>query len=98
MDARSMLRSTEFDPATPLGVSQARTLAREIADAVRDPKMHPSIPMKAARAVVDRRISAAELAQLLDHICAHRAGIDSPGAYFCACLKRIFQANEVPWR
>ncbi len=93
-----MLRSTEPQTESPLGVDQTRTLAREIADAVRDPKMHPSIAMKAARAIVDRRISPGELTEVLDHICSHRRTINSTGAYFCSCLKRIFQRNEVPWR
>lgn len=97
MDARQVLDSTHSEEIT-LGVSATRKLAREIADAVRDPKMHPSISMKAARAVVERKLSAEELTQLLNHICSHRRSIHSTGAYFCSCLKRLFQAEGIPWR
>jgi len=98
VDARTILRETEPAAASPLAMDQARSLAREISDAVRDPKMHPSIPMKAARAICDRKISAEELTQLLDHICSNRRTIKSTGAYFCSCMKRMFQAAGIQWR
>ena len=93
-----MLRDTEPVTQSPLGMTQARSLAREISDAVNDPKMHPRIAIKAARAICDRQISAEELTQLLDHICSNRQSINSTGAYFCSCLKRMFQAAGIQWR
>ena len=80
-----------------LGLERTKRLARQIMVAVSDPKMHHSIPMKAARAVVDGKVDPAELKELLDIIVAKGRTINTPGAYFCSSLKRIFQRCEVPW-
>lgn len=94
---RDQLFQSEDDE---LGLRRCRQLARQICDVVRDPAMHPSVPTRAARAVVDGRVDPAELVELLDVIGAmhaRRAFKKSPGAYFVTSIKRIFQRNEVPW-
>lgn len=84
-------------PTDPLGTSATRTVAQEIVEVVRDPRMHASIPLKVARAVVERRVSPMEVGEVLEAIEANRSTIRCTGAYFVACVKRIFQRNEVPW-
>lgn len=83
----------------PLGMDATRSVARSILDAVRDPKMHPSIAMRVARAITDGRLPKSELAEILDIIVALRTSgrVRSPGAYFMTSIKRLFQRNEIPW-
>lgn len=100
MEVRSLRDQLQHADGDELGLRRTRSLARQICDAVRDPAMHPSIPMKAARAVVDGKVDPAELVELLDIIAnmhARRAFKKSAGAYFVTSLKRIFQRCEVPW-
>lgn len=99
MNARQLREQTENVGGDYLAIDETRTIARQIADAVRDPKMHPTIAMKVARAVATRRISPDELIQILDYVVAKRVAgeLRSPGAYFVTSIKRVFQANEVPW-
>lgn len=92
----SVLRSVV---ESPLGTERVGLLAREVLRAVGDPKMHPGIAMRAARAVVDGKMETQELTEMLDIIASQRkAGrLRSPGAYFVTSLKRAFQRNEIAW-
>jgi hypothetical protein len=87
----------------PLGMDAVRAVARQIANTVRDEKMAPSITMKVARAVAERKLNASELTEVLDSIStiyarSGRAGFKvAPGAYFVSCMRRAFQRNEIPW-
>ena len=53
MHVRTLHDTLERTEGEELGIRRTRSLARQICDVVRDPNMHPTIPMKAARAVVD---------------------------------------------
>lgn len=92
-------RATEKTQRDPLGTEAVHDMARAISNAVHDPKMHPSIAIKVARAVVERKVSPNEIAELCDIIKAKRmAGqLRSPGAYFVTSVRRIFQAAEILW-
>lgn len=84
---------------SPLGTERVEQIAREVLRAVGDPKMHPGVAMRAARAVADGKLETQELTEMLDIIASQRkAGrLRSPGAYFVVSLKRSFQRNEIPW-
>lgn len=100
MEVRSLRDQLQQADGDELGIRRCRQLARQICDVVKDPAMHPSVPMRAARAVVDGKVDPAELVELLDIMSAmhaRRAFKKSPGAYFVTSIKRIFQRNEVPW-
>lgn len=99
MDARTIREQTQLPSPTDLQQKEVRLVARQIQDAVGDPRMHPTIPMKVARAAIERKISITELCELVDYIAAKRqAGeLRSPGAYFVTSIRRVFQANEVTW-
>jgi len=96
---RNLYRQTERTDADPLGTDAVRKCARAIMRSVGDPEMHPSIPTKVARAVVERKLSPESIAELCDIIEAKRkAGqLEKPGAYFVASIKRLFQRNDIPW-
>jgi hypothetical protein len=83
-----------------LGLTWVRKMAGAIRMDVGDPLMHPSIPMKVARALWEKRLTIDEVAELCDIVRTKRqAGeLDSPGAYFVASIKRMFQRHEIPWR
>lgn len=74
-------------------------IARHIMHKVGDAKMHPSISMKVARALIDNRVSRSEIDELLDIVERKRetGELRKPGAYFVTSVKRIFQREEVPW-
>lgn len=99
MEARDLLRQSEPETDNELAIDQTRNLATQIQNAVGDPRMHTSIPTRVARAIVDRQISASELAEILDIVADQRrkGRLRSPGAYFVTSIKRVFQRNEVPW-
>lgn len=84
----------------PLHTDQVRRLAREITAAVADPDMAASTPTKVARAVADGQLPARDLADVLDRIIVGRKSgeIASTGAYFTACVKRLFCRHGIPWR
>lgn len=86
-------------PTDPIGLDAARTIARQIIEIVRDPKMHHSIPLRVGRAIADRQLNPSELKEILDIVLTQRlAGrLRSPGAYFVTSIKRVFQRNEIPW-
>ena len=88
---------TEDDP---LGLTWVRKMAGAIRMDVGDPLMHPSIPAKVARALWEKRLTVDEVAELCDIVRTKRqAGeLDSPGAYFVASIKRMFQRHEITWR
>jgi hypothetical protein len=97
---RTLNRQSERNSSIdPLGSDATDNIARLILKTVADPKMHPSIPVKVARAIVNRQVPPSELEQLLDIINAkrHSRQIRSTGAYFVAAIKRIFQRHEVIW-
>ncbi len=96
---QNVYRRTEKSEHDPLGTDAVRECARAIMRAVDDTKMHPSIPTKVARAVVERQISPGEIASLCDIIQAKRkAGeLNSPGAYFLSSVRRIFRAADITW-
>jgi hypothetical protein len=84
----------------PLGTDAVRNVARKIMCVVGDARMHPSIAYRAARAAVEHRLSPEELIELCDIIEVKRSRneLNSPGAYFTASLKRLFQRHEIPWQ
>jgi hypothetical protein len=90
----------EQSESDPLGTEYVRKMVGAIRLDVGDPLMHPSIPTKVARALWERRLSLEEVAELLDIVRTKRlAGeLGSPGAYFTASVKRMFQRNDIPWR
>jgi hypothetical protein len=96
-DVHGLTRHTERDP---LGTDAVRDLARAIHRAVNDPKMHPKIAMRVARVTWEGLLSRADLKELLDIVETKRRAkqLDSPGAYFVASIKRLFQRNDIPWR
>lgn len=99
--AENLHRQSEQTDADPLGTDAVRTVARKLATVVADPTVHPSIFVRVARAVVQRRVSPEEVARLCDTIMAkHRAGEfeKSAGAYFITSVMRMFKRNQVPWR
>lgn len=99
-DARKLHDEAAVEFNDPIGVDATRRIARQIVETIRDPKMHPTIPIRVARAVTDNKITPAELAEALDSIIAKRASGGfrvSAGAYFVTIMKRIFQYHEVPW-
>lgn len=93
------LTTTAGTSQDPLGMDAVRAVARQIADAVRDPDMNPKIPLKIARDFAERKINASELAPLLESIIAGRmtGRINRPGAYFVTSIKRLYQKHEIPW-
>jgi hypothetical protein len=95
----NLYRQTERTSTDPLGTEAVRTMARAIMQAVGDPNMHPTIPTKVARAVVERRVLPDEIANLCDTIDAKRKSgqLRKPGAYFLSSVRRIFQREEIPW-
>jgi hypothetical protein len=97
---KNWYRETESTEADPLGTDAVNTIARKIMVVVGDPTLHRSIPVKVARALVERRVSPNEIAELCDIITAKRASreLERPGAYFITCVKRLFQRHEIPWR
>ena len=97
--AKNLYRQTEKTEADPFGTDAVRTMARAIMRSVGDHDMHPSIPTKVARAIVERKLSPNEVAELCDIIEAKRkAGqLERPGAYFVTSIKRLFQRNDIPW-
>jgi hypothetical protein len=98
--AENLYRQTERTDADPLGTDAVMQMARKIMTVVADPTVHRSIPVKLARAVVERKISPDEVAYMLDTIAAKRMSgeLDRPGAYFIVSVKRLFQRHEIPWR
>jgi hypothetical protein len=94
------LTATAGTASDPLGMDATRAVARQIQETVRDPKMAPSIAMKVARAVTERKLNPSELTEILDAIAAihaRRGFTKGPGAYFVSCIRRAFQRNEIPW-
>jgi hypothetical protein len=94
------LTATAGTSQDPLGMDTVRAVARQIQNAIRDPKMDPSIAQKVARAVTTRKLGAGELTEILDTVIATReAGRikKSTGALFVHLIKRAFQYNEIPW-
>lgn len=99
-DVRKLHDISKPDENDPLATDATTRLARKIMDTIRDPKMHPTIAMKAARAVVDRKLPPTELAEALDSVTTKRASggfTRSAGAYFVTILKRLFAWHEIPW-
>ena len=94
---QSAYRRTERTEHDPLGTDAVAECARAIMRAVADPAMHPSIPTKVARAVVERSISPDEVAKLCDIIAAKRNQLNSPGAYFLSSVRRMFRAADLQW-
>jgi hypothetical protein len=84
----------------PLGSEYVRKIVGAIRADVGDPLMHPSIPTNVARALWERRLSIDEVAELCDIVRTKRLAkeLESPGAYFVASIKRMFQRNDIPWR
>jgi hypothetical protein len=88
-------------------VTQARrdahpvtAITQKIISLVGDPNMNHAIPLKAAQAVHDGRLSQGELVEILNSLDHHRrAGTlrSSSGAYFCGALQRAFARNQIPW-
>ncbi len=76
-----------------------RRIARHVLEKVGDAKMHHVVAMRVARALVDHKISRAEVDELLDIVEAKRkrGELRSPGAYFVTSIKRIFERAEVIW-
>jgi hypothetical protein len=97
--SENLYRQTERTESDPLGTDAVRNCARAMMRAVADQKMHPSIPTRVARAVVERKVSPHEIAELCDLIEAKRkAGqLRQPGAYFLVSVRRIFQREEITW-
>lgn len=106
MNPRELRDVTYSDDPADLKVDRVRKVAQQIVDVLRDPGMHHSIPTRVARAVAERRISADELAAVLDYIAARKRDGDnhpegplrSPGAYFVVSMRRVFAAAGVPWK
>lgn len=96
----NLYRQTERTEADPLGTDAVNTMARKIMNIVADPTVHRSIPIRLARAVVERKIPPDDVAYLCDAILAKRTSgeLGSPGAYFIVSVKRLFQRYEIPWR
>jgi hypothetical protein len=78
-------------------MTATRAVARQIMDTVRDPKMHPSIAMRVARAISEKKLNPSELVEILDCMTAQGSRINSRGAYFVTSIKRAFQRNEITW-
>lgn len=93
-------RGTYRTEEDPLGTDAVRKVARKILCVVGDARMHPSIAYRAARAFVERRLQPEEIIELCDiiEIKRSRNELNSPGAYFTASLKRLFQRHEIPWQ
>lgn len=81
----------------PLAASTAKPLAKRILARVRDPKMHESIALRAAHAVHAHKLSIDSIRELLDIIDRKRDRLRSPGAYFCASLKKMLLRAGVDW-
>lgn len=92
-------RQVELGENHVLGTQQVRNCARELVRAIADKDMHPSIPLRVARAIVERQVSVHSVNEICDHIEAKRmAGeLKKPGAYFLSSVRRLFYANGVEW-
>lgn len=97
--ARELVRQSDEagTPSDPLGMNATKRIAQQILDTVRDANLFPSVAMKVARQVAERRLPPGELAELLDGIVANRKSISKPGAYFVTGCKRLFRKHELRW-
>lgn len=94
MDVRQKRQLDDADPFTKI-----RAYAQSIIADVGDPDMHPSIPTKVARALVDCNLTITEVAEVTAIIRRKReAGqLDKPGAYFLSSMRRLFRKHDLTW-
>lgn len=90
-------RAAETIIGDPLAANTAKALAKRILARVRDTKMHESIALRAAHAVLAHKLSVDSIRELLDIIERKRDRLRSPGAYFCASLKKMLLRAGVDW-